>query len=64
MPNQEEDKASMGLCVLSFIIPLAGIILWAIKKNEIPNAAKTYLKVSLAAIAIGVALNILLSILF
>ncbi len=36
----EEDKVNVGLCVLSFFIPLFGIIYWAIKAKEKPKAAK------------------------
>ncbi len=35
-----EDNASVGLCILSFFIPLFGIIYWAIKGNELPHKAK------------------------
>ena len=36
----EEDKASVGLCVLSVFIPLFGIIYWPLKHKETPKKAK------------------------
>jgi uncharacterized membrane protein YvbJ len=36
----EEDKASAGLCVLSVLIPLFGIIYWAVKHKDTPKKAK------------------------
>lgn len=48
----EEDKASAGFIVLSIFIPIAGIILWAVKHNETPKAAKTYLLIGVIIIAI------------
>lgn len=38
----EEDKANVGLVILSVFIPIVGIVLWAIKKKETPKAAKSY----------------------
>ena len=35
-----EDKVSVGLCILSFLIPLVGIIYWALKHKETPKKAK------------------------
>lgn len=37
---QPEDKASVGLCILSFLIPLAGWILYFVKRNDTPVKAK------------------------
>lgn len=58
----EEDKPSIGLCILSFIIPLVGIILFFVQKGEKPVSAKRYLIVAIVAIAISVVLNIIFSI--
>lgn len=38
--KNEEDEVSIGLCVLSYFIPLFGIIYWAIKHNDIPKKSK------------------------
>lgn len=35
-----EDKVNIGLCVLSFFIPLFGIIYWPLKHKEAPKEAK------------------------
>ena len=35
-----KDNVSAGLCVLSAIIPLFGVIYWAVKASETPNRAK------------------------
>ena len=37
---QPEDKASVGLCILSFLIPLAGWILYFVKRDDTPVKAK------------------------
>ncbi len=37
---QKEDKVSIGLCILSFFIPLFGIIYWALQSKETPKKAK------------------------
>ena len=38
--SAEEDKASVGLCILSVFIPLFGIIYWPLKHKETPKKAK------------------------
>lgn len=53
---EDNDKTNIGLAIVSFLIPIAGWILWAVNKEEKPHAARTY---SLCAwIAFG--LNILI----
>ena len=37
---KEEDKVSVGLCILSFLIPLFGIIYWPLKHKSTPNKAQ------------------------
>ena len=37
-----EDKVSVGLMILSILIPLIGIILWPVKHKETPKAAMAY----------------------
>lgn len=34
------DEVSVGLCVLSFLIPLFGIIYWPVKHKETPKKAQ------------------------
>ena len=33
------DKASVGLCILAVLIPIFGVIYWAIKRKECPKRA-------------------------
>ena len=35
-----DDKVSVGLCVLSALIPLFGFIYWPVKHKETPKRAK------------------------
>lgn len=51
-----EDKAKIALAIVSFLIPIVGLILYFVKKKEAPNAAQTYLYCCLA----GFALNFLI----
>ena len=39
-PAPVEDVVSPGFCVLSFFIPLFGVIYWALKYKETPKRAK------------------------
>ncbi len=34
------DEVSVGLCILSFLIPIFGIIYWVLKYKETPKKAK------------------------
>ena len=38
--NLVEDKVSVGLCILSALIPLFGIIYWPVKHKETPKKAQ------------------------
>jgi hypothetical protein len=55
----EFDKAGIGLCILSFLFPIVGIILYFVKKNEEPNAAKTYLSCGIGGFALGLLITFL-----
>ncbi len=48
------EDAGWGLKILSLLIPLAGLILWLVKKDKEPVAAKT----CLIWAGIGVVVNI------
>ena len=37
--RNEEDKVSVWFCVLAFLIPIFGLIYWAIKREETPKKA-------------------------
>lgn len=54
----QEEKASVGLAILSFIIPLAGLIIFLTKKDTRPKTAK----VSGICALVSVILNIVLSV--
>lgn len=57
MPPKEE-KASVGLAILSYIIPLAGLIIFLTKKDKQPKTAK----VSGICALVSVIINLILSI--
>ena len=38
--QKQEDTVSIGLCILSFLIPLFGIIYWPVKHKDTPKRAK------------------------
>ncbi|MCQ2233854.1 MAG: hypothetical protein MJZ24_03815 [Paludibacteraceae bacterium] len=57
-----EDAPNCLMNGLCFFIPLVGIILYFIKKNEQPNCAKKYLTWSLIGIGLGVIINIIVAI--
>ena len=38
-PYIKEDHVSVGLCILSFLIPLFGFFYWPIKNKETPKKA-------------------------
>ena len=48
-----DDKASVGLCILSFIFPLVGIIYWAVKRKEAAKKAKACLISAIAGWVFG-----------
>lgn len=52
------EKANAGLCVVSVLFPIVGLILFLVQKDDTPRAAKSYLLC--AAISFGV--QVLLSI--
>lgn len=41
MPPQEE-KANVGLAIVCFLVPIVGLILFLVERDEKPKAAKTY----------------------
>lgn len=58
----DADIPTTGMNVLSFIIPLAGLILYFVNRNEKPNCAKSYLKWAAISFAIGVILQIIVQV--
>jgi uncharacterized membrane protein len=57
--NKSNEDLSTGLKVLSFCIPLAGAIIYFIKKDEAPVAAKSACNLALIGFAIGVVINVI-----
>ncbi len=41
--NDDIDKPNIALDILSFLIPIAGLILYFVKNEKYPNSAKAYL---------------------
>ena len=52
-----EDKANIALAIVSFLIPIVGLIMFFVKKKESPNAAQTYLYCCIAGFVLGLILN-------
>lgn len=52
VPPQEE-KASVGLAILSYLIPIVGLVLYLTKKTERPKTAKVCGKCALASVIIN-----------
>ena len=53
------DKLSTGLQVLSYCIPLAGVIIYFSNKSDSPNKAKMACHASLWGIGLGIVLQII-----
>lgn len=56
----KEEKASVGLAILSYLIPLVGLILFLTKKDNNPKTAKLCGKCALASVIINVVLSIIM----
>ena len=56
----EDDSAGTWMNVLCFLIPIVGLILYFVKKNEYPNTAKSYLTWAAVGFGVTLLLNILL----
>ena len=56
------DVPETGLKILSFLIPLIGIILYAVNNKDKPNSAKEYLKWALISFVAGFVLSIVFTI--
>ena len=53
------DEISVGLCVLSAIIPLFGIIYWVLKRNETPKKAKACGLTAIISLAVFIIVNLI-----
>ena len=59
--SNADDQVSNGLCVLSFFIPLFGIIYWAVKYRETPKRAQACGVTALASWAVGIVFSAIYS---
>lgn len=59
---QPEDKLGTPLTIISFCIPLVGIILYFVKKPTQPQSAKTACYAALIGLGIGILINIIMAI--
>ncbi|WP_347050341.1 hypothetical protein [Flavobacterium olei] len=57
--NKSTEDLNTGLKVLSFCIPLAGAIIYFIKKEEQPVAAKSACNLALIGFAVGIVARII-----
>lgn len=53
------DQANFGFAILGFIVPIAGIILYFIWKNEYPLKARSCIRGALVSISIAVIIVVL-----
>ncbi|MDE6155445.1 MAG: hypothetical protein K2F67_03310, partial [Eubacterium sp.] len=58
----QEEKANVGLAILSFIIPIVGLILYLTKKDSQPKTAKACGKCALACVIINIIITIIYSV--
>lgn len=56
-----EEKANVGLAILSFIIPLAGLIIFLTSRKEKPKTAKVSGICALVSFIIGIVLSIVIT---
>ncbi len=57
--DSADDKLHVGLTILSFCIPLAGAIIYFVKKEKAPKAAKTACYAALIGLGVSIVLNII-----
>jgi len=59
--NEEpkEEGLGVGLTILAFCIPLAGIILYFVNKDKAPKKAQTACYAALAGAALGIVVRVL-----
>ena len=58
LPQKSNEDLHIGLKVLSFCIPLAGAIIYFVKKENEPVAAKSACNLALIGLAVNVVLTI------
>jgi uncharacterized membrane protein len=57
--NKSEEDLNTGLKVLSFCIPIAGAVIFFMKKDNEPKAAKSACYLALIGLAVGVVVQII-----
>lgn len=62
--NTAADNPSIGLKVLSFFIPIVGLILYLVKKDQTPVSAKEYGKWALIGFIVGIVFSIIYNVIF
>ncbi|MCI9111400.1 MAG: DUF456 domain-containing protein [Eubacterium sp.] len=70
-PNQQpfyqppvNDKKSVGLNIISFFIPLVGLIIYLVQKDTTPVKAKSAGKSALIGFILGIVLSIVYAVVF
>lgn len=61
-PPTTTDKLSTPLTILSFCIPLAGAIIYFMKKEKEPASAKTACTAAIIGFVVGIVINVIVSI--
>ena len=56
----EDDSAGVWMNILCFLIPIVGLVLYFVKKNDYPNTAKSYLTWAAAGFGVSILINIIL----
>lgn len=62
VPEGTQDKLSTPLTILSFCIPLAGAIIYFIKKDKEPASAKTACTAAVIGFIVGIVINVIYTI--
>ena len=57
--SDTSDVPSLALTIISFVIPIVGLIIFFVKKSECPNSAKTYLYYAICGFGIGLILSLM-----
>lgn len=60
---EKPDKSSVGLNILSFFVPIFGIIWYFVKKSERPKEAKGTLKTAIVSIVVNLVIAMVLTVL-
>lgn len=58
-PPEQEDRLGAPLAIISFLVPIVGIVLYFLKKDQQPRAAKTACYAVLLNFAIGIVIFII-----